>query len=361
MVYVNNVVDANWVAQPAAPQEQPATQQPVVQNPVVSDLDNFSKNFDPKALKEEAVKEELTPEQKAAIDQWKDALANPTNQLGDDLMEQLQKWATVKEILQGKDSAQQMQILQRLWLLNEDVILPDPNKSAAEEELQKRDNDSLVAPVQQEEKKVDIGQLKELLAKSKEGSIFNNETDKSNPEDKAEVQPTDERVTALEAEKAQLEEKVNGFSAEKQAWLVEKQALAARTQELEFELWKEKRLIEKYSWMVTDYQTNTDLVSISDPFVRQLNEKIGQHKEAPSREWALEVLYKISDVVKNITGGLDMSSVIQEYDKVTKSAPVTQPVNAYNYETAKDLNNRKAPSAEDKNPNIPKGQLGRSV
>jgi hypothetical protein len=141
----------------------------------------------------------------------------------------------------------------------------------------------------------------------------------------------------------------------------EKQQLMQRQEELNFDLRKEKWLREKFEKMASDYQTDTDLVKISDPFVRQLNEKISFHKQEPSREWALEILYKMNDVIKNVTGGLDITNVIKEYDSVTTWVQETKPVNQYNYSAAKDMATRK-PQEENKNAWIvPQGVTGRSV
>lgn len=356
---------------------QEAKVEPIVENndqankqTVNTDLDTFAENFDPNKKREVETKAELTPEQQAEIDKWKENLWEWTTVLDEWLREQIEKWATVKELLEWKSWVEQQKILQQLGMLNEDAKIADPNKAAAEEELKKTDNDSLVKNNDSEEwsdkKNIDMEGLKKILAKSKEGSIFDKDKDKTNPDDKAtETDPNEnnQELETLKSEKTELEEKVKALWEARAEWMEEKQSLVQKEEQLNFELTKEKALREKYEGVVKDYQTNTDLVSINDPFIRQLNESIWVQKESPSRENTLEMLYKINDVIKNVSWGLDISESIKEYEKVTNQTKEEKiPVNEYNYETAKNRSEKDKSSNEDSKDNIiPKGPLGRSV
>jgi len=335
----------------------------------MTDLDSFAEWFDPNKQTAATEQQALSPEQQAAIQEWKDAIAVGTTVMDETLKSQIEQWKTYKELLEGKSAVEQMKILQQLWLLNEDVILPDPNKDAARDALSQAPDwniDWVTDQWQvQEPKKVDLTELKDLLEKSKKGSIFDNSNDggaaDNGDQQQAADQDNGEELNVLKAQVGELQEKVTSLSEKENARMQEKQQLMQSQEELNFDLRKEKWLREKFEKMASDYQTDTDLVKIGDPFVRQLNEKISSHKQEPSREWALEILYKMNDVIKNVTGGLDITNVIKEYDSVTTWAQETKPVNQYNYSAAKDMATRK-PQEENKNAWIvPQGVTGRSV
>jgi hypothetical protein len=311
----------------------------------------------------------LTPEKKAAMADGMQALNLWTTVVNETLMNQIEKGSTIKELLQWRDGIEQMNILKQLWLLNEDVVLPDPWMQEAKEALEKPIDwsiDGIQDPdFQAQSKSVDINILQDLLEKSKKGSIFSTSNDNSVP-DKGSDEPVkttvnNEELLTLKDQNNQLQDKITSYSQREDGWMQEKQQLIQTQEELNFELRKEKGLREKFEKMASDYQTDTDLAKISDPFVRQLNDKIAQHKQQPSREGTLEILYKMNDVIKNVTGGLEISTIIDDYDKVTSWVQEVKPVNQYNYNTAKDMAQRKPQEETGAKAIIPKWITWRSV
>lgn len=99
---------------------------------------------------------------------------------------------------------------------------------------------------------------------------------------------------------------------------------------------------------------------MKDPFIRDLNSKIGAYKSDMSRENVIEAMKSVNGFVKNLTGGLDIEDKILEYEKVTSGQAPEQPkqVDSYNYSLAK---NKTDVAPKQQESIIPKGIADRSV
>lgn len=284
----------------------------------------------------------------------------------------------LRQTLEKMPSAEQWKYLQDLWVISQDAVMPDYGNIEAQNALKNTERGN--EPLLSEEKMMWNNQtnseqnqwlpedlIEELLAKSKEWTIFSDEPDNANPpsasssENASDQQQQDVDADAIKIKLTEAKKRIEQIEKRENDWLEEKQSMAIKLANAERERDLAEKLYKDINNRLTGFETNKNLAEISDPYVRVINESLAQYKEQMDADSTINLLNKVNDLVEKTTWGLSIMDKIIEYKNTVSGKPESTPqVDKYNYTLAKDRNNMSAAKSEEENI-IPNWQMGRAV